>query len=181
MTELEKLQAELAAATTDSDKAKIAAKIAKLEASMKPKLKLPKVKSLVGILTDVQVLDDNNVVLITVQDSEDGLHTIASGINYWHKVGKGFTEDSCVKIQFEERKAGETGYKEDGSEEFVAHTKDGNNMTGIYKYSAMAFQRQLDNNDLDVKIEKGMTRIEGVEADKATAVATFLSGMLQKR
>jgi hypothetical protein len=58
----------------------------------------------------------------------------------------------------------------------VAHTSDGNNLVGINRFSAMAFQRLLDSKDM----ESGVAVISSVEPDRVNAVASYLSAFVRK-
>lgn len=141
-------------------------------------LKAPSKKDIVGILLSAETIETKKgvLVLISVQDVDDEVITLSTSPNYWKKVGKLFPADSVVKVSYEQRIEGTTGYSVEGSETLTAHTSSGNNLIGINRFSSMAFQRLLDQKDM----EQGVATISAVEPDRVNAVATYLSAFVRK-
>ena len=54
--------------------------------------------------------------------------------------------------------------------------KDGNNLSGINRFSTLAYQRLLDAKDM----ESGVAVISSVEPDRVNAVASYLSAFVRK-
>ena len=141
-------------------------------------LKLASKKEIVGILLSAETIEtkSGDLVLISVQNIDDDIVTVTSSANYWKKVGKLFPADTIVKISYEQRVKDVTGYATEGSEELIAHTSDGNNLSGINRFSTLAYQRLLDAKDM----ETGVAVISSVEPDRVTAVASYLSAFVRK-
>jgi hypothetical protein len=141
-------------------------------------LKAPSKKDIVGILLSAETIESKSgdVVLISVQDIDDEITTLTASPNYWKKVGKLFPADTIVKLSYEQRLKDITGYVPEGATEMVAHTSDGNNLSGINRFSTTAFQRMLDSKDM----EQGVAVISSVEPDRVNAVASYLSAFVRK-
>ena len=141
-------------------------------------LKLASKKDIVGILLSAETIEtrSGDLVLISVQNIDDEIVTVTSSTNYWKKVGKLFPSDTIVKISYEQRVKDVTGYVTEGSEELTAHTSDGNNLSGINRFSTLAYQRLLDAKDM----ESGVAVISSVEPDRVNAVASYLSAFVRK-
>ena len=141
-------------------------------------LKLASKKDIVGILLSAETIEtkSGDLVLISVQNIDDDIVTVTSSTNYWKKVGKLFPADTIVKISYEQRVKDVTGYATESSEELTAHTADGNNLSGINRFSTLAYQRLLDAKDM----ESGVAVISSVEPDRVNAVASYLSAFVRK-
>ena len=141
-------------------------------------LKLASKKEIVGILLSAETIEtkSGDLVLISVQNIDDDIVTVTSSTNYWKKVGKLFPADTIVKISYEQRVKDVTGYATENSEELTAHTADGNNLSGINRFSTLAYQRLLDAKDM----ENGVAVISSVEPDRVNAVASYLSAFVRK-
>jgi hypothetical protein len=141
-------------------------------------LKLASKKEIVGILLSAETIEtkSGDLVLISVQDIDDEILTFTASTNYWKKIGKLFPVDTIVKLSYEQRIKDVTGYATEGSDELTAHTSDGNNLAGINRFSALAFQRMLDSKDM----ESGVAVISSVEPDRVNAVASYLSAFVRK-
>jgi len=146
--------------------------------TQKVSLKAPQKKELVGILLSAEVVETKagDIVLISIQDIDDEIVTVSTSPNYWKKVGKLFPVDTICKLSYEQRIKDTTGYIPEGKTEMVAHVSDGNNLVGINRFSAMSFQRMLDNKDKDADI----STISTVEVDRVQAVATYLAAYVRK-
>lgn len=141
-------------------------------------MKSPARKELIGILTSVDELD-NGMVLITVQDINDDMHTVGTSSAYWKKVGKFFTIDNTVKITWEIRIKDTTEYESTdaaGNKIISKHTSDGTNLVGINRFSSVAYQRMYDAKDM----ESGVAIIAAQEPDRVQAVATYLAAFVRK-
>lgn len=139
-------------------------------------LKLPAKKELVGILLSAETIETKSgeIVLVSIQDTDDEIVTVSTSPNYWKKVGKLFPVESCIKASYEVRLKDITGYDDNGT--MKAHTSDGSNLVGITRFSSIAYQRMLDKKD----IEEGVAIISSVEADRVGAVASYLSAFVRK-
>ena len=135
-------------------------------------LKTPVKKDIIGVLNSAEEVSD--IILLSIQTVEDDIVTISTSPNYWKKLGKLFPIDSIVKASYEVRKKDETGYEKDGS--MVAHTSDGNSLSGINRFSSISFQRMLDEKTKtdDIAI------ITAVESDRVNAVANYLSSYVKR-
>jgi len=162
--------------TTEELQAEAAA--AKATAEGKGKLKLPSVKEVVGELLSIENIESNGteIVLLSIQDTEDEIIKTSTSPAYWKKVGRSFVEGSVVKFSYEARLAGVTGYL-NASKEMVAHTANGNNLTNASKFSPIAYQRMLDN-----KAKEGdIATLEAVEVERVSAIANYLGAYVSKR
>ena len=143
-------------------------------------LKTPAKKELVGILLSAEVVETKagDIIIVSIQDTNDEIITVSTSPNYWKKVGKLFPVESCVKASYEVRIKGTTGYAKDSAKptELTAHESDGSNLVGITRFSSIAYQRMLDKKD----IEEGVAIISSVEADRVGAVASYLSAFVRK-
>ena len=143
-------------------------------------LKTPAKKKLVGILLSAETISSKGaeIVLISIQDTEDNIETLSTSPNYWKKVDKLFPVESCIKVSYESRKKGITGYAKDSAkpEELTAHESDGNNLVGITRFSTLAFQRMLDKQDQT----EGVAILSSVELERVGAVASYLSSFVRK-
>ena len=140
-------------------------------------IKPPNKKEVIGTLLSSDEIDSKgtSIVLLSVQDSEDEIFTISTSPGYWKKVGKLFNPDSCVKVTFEQRIADVTGYVDaQGAEQL--HIASGNNLTGISRFSSIAFQRMLDKMDM----AEGVALLSTVEDGKVSAMASYLSAFVRK-
>lgn len=134
----------------------------------------PKSETFVGELLSAEAITEG-VVLLTLQGLEDETLTVSTSVGYWKKLGKLFPEGSIVKCSFEKRIGGKTTYTD--SQGVVAlHKSDGNNLLGINRYSTSAWERSLQNltKDADLAV------ISAVEADRVSAVATYLAAYVRK-
>lgn len=140
-------------------------------------IKEPSKKDLVGILLSAEEIESKgtSLVLVSIQDIDDEVVTLSTSPGYWKKVGKLFPPDSIVKVNYESRVAGKTGYK-DASGNMVAHTSDGNNLVGITRFSSIAFQRMMDEQSKSSDIAV----ISSVEVDRVSAVAQYLSAYVKR-
>ena len=140
-------------------------------------MKLPLKKEVIGILLSAEEVEfaGGSVILLSIQDSEDDILTVSTSPGYWKKVGKLFSVDTCVKVSYEQRIKDVTGYVDAQGEEHF-HTSDGQNLVGITRFSSSSFQRMLDQKD----IESGVGILSAVEADRVSAVATYLSAFVRK-
>jgi hypothetical protein len=138
--------------------------------------KTPLTKELVGILLSAELVESKGreVVLLSIQDSEDEVTVMSTSPGYWKKVGKLFPIDACVKTSYEVRIADVTGYMDGGIAK--KHIASGNNLTAISRFSSLSFQRMLDKMDM----EEGVNILSSVEADRVGAVATYLSAFVRK-
>ncbi|GAB3975903.1 hypothetical protein GCM10028806_34500 [Spirosoma terrae] len=146
------------------------------------KLKLPETKTIQGYLLNAEIIDAKNnteIVLLTVQDAHNKVHTISSSPGYWTRVGKAFKEDDVVEVSYEKRIAHVTGYHKGGDENtpLTAHESDGSNLASIKRFSKSAFERMLLAQDED----RLVGRVEATEDSKALAVATLLGGLYGRR
>jgi len=141
-------------------------------------LKAPSKKDVIGVLLSAETIESKSgdLVLISVQDIDDEITTLTASPNYWKKIGKLFPVDTIVKLSYEQRIKDVTGYIPEGATEMVAHTSDGNNLSGINRFSTLAFQRMLDNKDM----EQGVATLSSVEADRVNAVASYLSAFVRR-
>lgn len=139
-------------------------------------LKTPTKEELVGILLSAETIETKvgEIVLVSIQDTDDEIVTVLTSPNYWKKVGKLFPVESCIKASYEVRLKDVTGYDDNGT--MKAHTSDGSNLVGITRFSSIAYQRMLDKKD----IEEGVAIISSVEADRVGAVASYLSAFVRK-
>lgn len=140
-------------------------------------MKLPSKKEVIGILLSAEEVEfaGGSVILLSIQDSEDNIVNLSTSPGYWKKVGKLFAVDTCVKVSYEQRVKNVTGYVDAQGNEHL-HTSDGLNLVGITRFSATSFQRMLDQKD----IESGVGILSAVEADRVSAVATYLSAFVRK-
>lgn len=140
----------------------------------KDKIVLPSKEEFVGELLSVSELEEQKIMLLSIQGADDEIITLSTSTNYWKKIGKLFPEGSIVKASYEERIANKTGYDDNGT--MVAHTANGNSLVGINRFSASAWQRQLDtiNKDAD------LGTLNAVEIERVGAVATYLSAYVKK-
>jgi hypothetical protein len=140
--------------------------------------KTPTERSVVGVITAIDHIqsDKGDVVLISIQDAEDNITTIGCGTAYWAKVGKLFALDTIAQATYEVRVAGVTGYVPKGKTEMVAHTSDSTNLTKINRFSAMSFQRKLNEMTKDADIAV----IGSVEPERVNAVASYLAAYVGK-
>lgn len=142
------------------------------------KLKTPAQKSVIGIMLSAETIDSSagELVLISIQDIDDEIVTMSCSPAYWRKVGKLFQPDSVVKVSYEVRIGGITGYTPEGAEEMIPHKSDGQNLVSINRFSQISYQRMLDSKDMEV----GVATISAVEPDRVNAVATYLSAFVRK-
>jgi hypothetical protein len=138
--------------------------------------KTPLSRELIGILLSAELVESKGreVILLSIQDSEDNVTIMSTSPGYWKKVGKLFPVDSCVKTSYEVRIAEVTGYMEAGVAK--KHIASGNNLASISRFSSLSFQRMLDKMDM----EEGVNILSSVEADRVGAVATYLSAFVRK-
>lgn len=134
----------------------------------------PKIVKLCGELLSAEAIT-GDVTLITIQDSDNEVHTIGTSNNYWKKVGKIFPEGAIVSCTIEERIEGKTTYLKDGVE--TTHTSSGNSLAGITKFSQSAWERELQSKTKD----SDLAVISAVEVDRVSAVAQYLSAYVNKR
>lgn len=146
------------------------------QTSVKGSIKEPQKKDLVGILLSAEEIESKgtSLVLVSIQDIDDNVVTLSTSPAYWKKVGKLFPPDSIVKTSYESRVAGITGYKDASG--MVAHSSNGNNLTGITRFSSISFQRMMDEQSKSSDIAV----ISSVEADRVNAVATYLSAYVKR-
>jgi len=142
---------------------------------MSEKLKKPTVTNIVGILTCISEIVEENLTLLTIQDAEDNVVTIGTSTAYWKKAGKHFSEDRCVKATYEHRIAGVTGYIPKGETEMLAHEGNGLQLTNITAYSKDSFERTVKNLSKDADIQT----ITSVETDRASSVAAYLAAYVK--
>ena len=147
------------------------------QTSVKGSIKEPQKKDLVGILLSAEEIESKgtSLVLVSIQDIDDNVITLSTSPAYWKKVGKLFPPDSIVKTSYESRVAGKTGYK-DASGNMVAHSSDGNNLTGITRFSSISFQRMMDEQSKSSDIAV----ISAAEVDRVGAIATYLSAYVKR-
>ena len=138
--------------------------------------KTPLTKELIGTLLSAELVESKGreVILLSIQDSEDEVTVMSTSPGYWKKVGKLFPVDSCVKTSYEVRIADVTGYME--GEVAKKHIASGNNLASISRFSALSFQRMLDKMDM----AEGVGILSSVEADRVGAVASYLSAFVRK-
>ena len=141
------------------------------------KIKLPSKKEVVGVLLSAEEIESkgSSIVLVSIQDVDDNVITLSTSPGYWKKIGKLFPVDTIVKVSYEARIKGVTGYESNGA--MVAHTSDGNNLVGVNRFSSLSFQRMLDGKDKDSDIAV----ISAVEVDRVSAVAQYLAAYVSKR
>jgi hypothetical protein len=144
------------------------------------KLKLPAKKEVVGVLLSAEVVEltTGDIILVSVQDIDDEIITVSTSPNYWKKVGKSFIPDSIVKISYEVRIKGVTGYAKDSTKpnELTEHGGSGNNLIGINRYSSMNFQRLVDSKDK----ESNFDLLNAVEPERVQAYATLLAAYVRR-
>lgn len=140
----------------------------------KDKIVLPAKEEFVGELLSVSELEDQKIMLLSVQGANDDIITLSTSTNYWKKIGKLFPEGSIVKASYEQRIANKTGYDDNGT--LVAHTANGNSLVGINRFSVSAWQRQLDT----VTKDADLGTLSAVEIERVSAVATYLSAYVRK-
>ena len=140
-------------------------------------IKEPQKRDLVGILLSAEEIESKgtSLILVSIQDIDDEVVTLSTSPGYWKKVGKLFPPDSIVKISYEARVAGKTGYK-DASGNMIPHTSDGNNLVGITRFSSISYQRMLDDQSKSIDIAV----ISSVESDRVNAVAQYLSAYVKR-
>jgi hypothetical protein len=144
----------------------------------KPTLKAPSTKEITGVLVSVDTIETQkgDIVLLSIQDAQDEIFKVSTSPNYWKKVGKLFATDAVVKASFEVRIENVTGYPSETTGELVPHQSSGNNLSGITRFSALSFQRMLDNLTKDADI----ATISTVEPERVSAVASYLSAYVKR-
>jgi hypothetical protein len=142
----------------------------------KVSFKTPLTKELIGILLSAELVESKGreVILLSIQDSEDEVTIMSTSPGYWKKVGKLFPVDSCVKTSYEVRIADTTGYMD--GEVAKKHIASGNNLTAISRFSQLSYQRMLDKLDM----AEGVAVLSSVEDGKVNAVATYLAAFVRK-
>jgi hypothetical protein len=142
-----------------------------------PALKAPSTKEITGVLVSVDNIETQkgDIVLLSIQDAQDEIVKVSTSTNYWKKVGKLFATDAIVKASFEVRIENVTGYPNEKGD-LVPHQSSGNNLSSITRFSALSFQRMLDNLTKDADI----ATISTVEPERVSAVASYLSAYVKR-
>ena len=138
----------------------------------------PAIKEIVGELLNAEkvTLATAELYLLTIQDAENEVHTVASSVGYWEKVGRAFTAGAIIKATTEKRIANVTGY-EDEMGQFQLHTSTGNNLNQISRYSTRAFEASLAakaRQDNEKYRDADATKIMDSDASHAGALASYL-------
>ena len=144
----------------------------------KKKNTAPAIKEIVGELLNAEkvTLATAELYLLTIQDAENEVHTVASSVGYWEKVGRAFTAGAIIKATTEKRIANVTGY-EDEMGQFQLHTSTGNNLNQISRYSTRAFEASLAakaRQDNEKYRDADATKIMDSDASHAGALASYL-------
>ena len=136
-------------------------------------IKLPSTTDIVGeIVSFSPRKDDRDRIMFYMLDIQD-IHnkTVSIPVNpsYYEKIKESHQEGDVSKVSVEHREAGKTGYL-DPNGVMIAHTKDGDSLANIVRYSKLAFLRDMRSLEKDKDLEKVL------DADKEAmmAVATFL-------
>ena len=135
-----------------------------------PELKTPIQKDIIGVLTGIDTLETatgSTLVLLSIQDSEDNVHTVTSSENYWKKVGRSYQLDKPVKMTVEVRIKDVTGYDSNGT--MKAHGSSGMNLDRIAPMSQASWDRVFRN----MERQEESTMIQSADPAVALALATY--------
>lgn len=133
----------------------------------------PKVRKIVGEIVSISPLDSTEITLVSIQDSDNNLHTVSTSNKYWKAVGRFFQVGSIVAIEAEVRVKDTTEYT-DAAGATQKHTSDGMNIAKVTAYSQSAWKSALTKKT----IAEMETALNTVDVERANAFATFYGAAL---